>query len=67
MYNIRKIFAANIKRIRKNRNLTQEQFAEAVGIQWKTVVNFESGRNLAGPENLQNICNRMKIAPYELF
>ena len=67
MYDIKKIFAKNIKRLRKERNLTQEQFAEIVGVQWKTVVNFEAGRNLANSENIQNICNKLNISPYELF
>ena len=67
MYDIKKIFAHNIKRLRKNRNLTQEQFAERIGVQWKTVANFESGRNIASCENLQSICNKLKISPAELF
>lgn len=67
MYDIKQIFANNIKRLRKNRKLTQEQFAEAIGMQWKSVVNFESGRNLANSENLKKICNKLKITPAELF
>lgn len=67
MYDIKKIFASNIKRIRKSFNYTQEQFAEIIGMQWKSVVNFESARNLANSENLQKICNTLKIAPHELF
>lgn len=67
MNNIKKIFAENIKRFRKNRKLTQEQFAELIGVQWKSVVNFETGRNIANSENLQNICNKLNIEPYELF
>lgn len=67
MYDIKKIFAHNIKRLRKNRNLTQEQFAERIGVQWKTVANFESARNIASCENLENICNKLDISPAELF
>ena len=67
MYNIKQIFANNIKRLRKNRNLTQEQFAELIGMQWKSVVNFESGRNLANSQNMEKICAKLKIAPAELF
>lgn len=67
MYNIKKIFAHNIKRLRKNRNLTQEQLAEKIGLQWKSVVNFETARNVANSENLQNICNALNISPAELF
>ena len=67
MYDIKEIFASNIKRIRKNHKYTQEQFAEVINMQWKSVVNFESARNLANSENLQNICNKLNISPAELF
>lgn len=67
MYDIKQIFASNIKRVRKNRKLTQEQFAEIINMQWKSVVNFESARNVANSENLQNICNKLDISPAELF
>lgn len=67
MYDIKQIFAYNIKRLRKNRQLTQEQFAEKIKMQWKSVVNFEASRNLPNSENLQKICNELNIAPTELF
>ena len=67
MYDIKQIFASNIKRLRKNRKLTQEQLAEAISMQWKSVVNFEAARNLANSENLQKICNKLDIPPAELF
>lgn len=67
MYDIRQIFAHNIKRLRKSRDLTQEEFAEVIGMQWKSVVNFESGRNLPNSKNLQKICDKLNVHPEEFF
>jgi len=67
MFNIKKIFASNIRRIRKNLNLTQEQFAELIKVQPRTVANFEYARNLPKPECMEKICSICNIAPFELF
>lgn len=67
MCDIRKIFASNIKRIRKSLGLTQEQFAEAIEMQPKSVINFESARNLPTGSNLQKICDKLNISPVRLF
>mgnify|MGYP000106903782 CR=1 FL=1 len=66
-YELAKIFGSNIKRLRKNRNLSQEKFAEVIGVQTKSVVNFETGRNIPNSSNIQKICNRLEIPPTELF
>lgn len=66
-YELAKVFGANIKRLRKNRNLSQEKFAEVIGMQLKSVVNFETGRNIANSGNLQKICAKLEIPPAELF
>lgn len=67
MYNLKKIFAKNIKRLRENRRLSQEKFAEVINMQWKSVLNFEQARNLANSKNLENICNSLNIPPAYLF
>lgn len=66
-YNVKKIFARNIKRIRTNHKLTQEKFAELVGMQFKSISNLEAARSVANSENLENICNTLDVAPSELF
>lgn len=67
MRDLKKIFSSNIKRLRKNRNLSQEQFAELVNMEWRSIQNLESGRNLARSQNLQKICDNLNIPPTELF
>lgn len=38
-------FAERIKRFRKEQNLTQQEFADRLGIKRTTIANYESGRN----------------------
>ncbi len=41
---------------RKEKRLTQEQLAEAVGVSLQTVSNIECGKKGSGPENIAKIC-----------
>ncbi len=41
---------------RKERRLTQEQLAEAVGVSLQTVSNIECGKKGSRPENIAKIC-----------
>lgn len=66
-YKVKNIFALNLKKVRIRLGLTQEKFAEKLGLQAKTIANFESGRHLANSENLDKICNGIDISPRELF
>lgn len=66
-YNIKKIFSENIKHIRARRRLTQEKFGEAAGMDWKTITNYESGRNIPNASSLEKFCNVLDVAPSELF
>lgn len=67
MTNVSIIFGKNIKRLRKQRHLTQEEFAELVKMEWKSITNFERGRNVPNTKNLQKICDNLNITPCELF
>ncbi len=67
MNKISNILAKNIKIIRKQLNLTQEQFAELTELSWKTVVNIESGKHFPKAINLDKICSKLNIEHFELF
>lgn len=45
-----------ISQKRKEKNLTQEQLAEKVGVSLQTVSNIECGKKAARPENIAKIC-----------
>ena len=57
----------NIKRYRKLNNLTQEQFADLIGIDYKNVSKIENGNNYPSPETLTSIANALNIEFYDLF
>ena len=65
--NIKKNFGKKIKEKRLERNLTQEQLAEKIGISPKSLSQIELGNNFVSAENLELICNALSISPKVLF
>ncbi len=56
-----------IQLLRKKRRLTQEQFAEMIGIDPKNVSKIEIGANYPSPETLTSIAKALEVDIYELF
>lgn len=56
-----------IQNIRKKKRLTQEQFAELIGIDPKNVSKIENGNNYPSSETLTAIANALGVDVYELF
>lgn len=56
-----------IQAIRKSKRLTQEQFAELIGIDPKNVSKIENGNNYPSPETLTSIARALDVDIYELF
>ena len=56
-----------IQELRKQRKLTQEKFAELVGIDAKNISKIESGRNYPSAETLASISKTLNVELYELF
>ncbi len=61
------IIGQNIKDIRKSLNLTQEDFAEKLGINPQFLSQVETGRVGISLDNLVNICNTAKCSSVNLF
>ena len=64
---LKKELGKNIRTLRKQRNLTQEQFAELIGIDSKNVSKIENGNNYPSAETLNSIVKAFNIEYYELF
>lgn len=64
---IKSILSYNIKRLRKERGISQEKLAEMTDLNPQTISSFE--RKLAWPssESLNKINKALDIRPYELF
>ena len=56
-----------ISEIRKERGLTQEEFASAIGVSQKTVSRWETGRNMPDYSILSSICDTLEISITELL
>lgn len=56
-----------IAEIRHEKNLTQEQIAEKLNVNVKSVSRWENGRNLPDPSLMHELCNILGISINELF
>lgn len=65
--NIKSGFGKKVKELRQRLELTQEQFAEKIGISAKSLSQIELGKNFVSAEVLEAICNNMNISPKSLF
>ena len=61
------IIADNIKRLRKQFNLTQEKFAELTDLSLRTIVNIETSKHFPKAKNIDPICEKLNIECFELF
>ena len=57
----------NIKELRQANNLTQEEFAEKIGISIQGLSNIERNRYQPAAETVDKICKAFKITPAELL
>ena len=60
-------FSKKIKRLRKERGMTQGELALTVGCSVSTVNNWEGGRNGASPAQLKRIADFFGVAVNELL
>ncbi|MCX4275897.1 MAG: helix-turn-helix transcriptional regulator [Candidatus Gastranaerophilales bacterium] len=67
MSSVREIFAYNIRRIRNERDLTQEEFAELLDTTLKTISDLENRKYLPKPVNLDKMCEKLNIAVGDFF
>ena len=61
------LLAKNIKELRLKHNLTQEVFAEKIGLTTNGVSNIERNRYQPTAETIDRICKAFKITPAELL
>lgn len=56
-----------LKQARKQKKLSQQEFAERLGVAKRTVVNWETNRNKPDLDTISVICEIMDISPAELL
>ena len=60
-------FGKNVTKLRKSKNLSQEQLAEKVGLKKQSISNIERGNRYPTFETLEKIASVLKASPIELF
>ncbi len=64
---LKKLLGEQIKRLRKNRNLTQEQLAEKIDIAPRNLSRIEVGESFVTAETLEKLLLALNVTAQELF
>ena len=64
---VRQILAKNIKRLRENRAISQEELAFNAGISIPFLSDIERGNKWPSPETVAKIATALEIEVFELF
>jgi transcriptional regulator with XRE-family HTH domain len=62
-----KVFSGNLKRLREDKGLSQEAFAELCGMHRTYISAVERQRRSISLENVQRIADALDVATYTLF
>ena len=65
--NIKKLFGSKIKSLRKSLNLSQEEFAEKIGLERDTISKIENGKRFPSCKTLEKIAQVFNIKYSDLF
>lgn len=64
---LRSIFITNLKRIRKQKHISQMQLAEKYNTSTSYIGEIEIGKKFPSVEMISNISEALEIRPFELF
>ena len=64
---IQAIFSENMRKYRKESNLTQEKLAEMCNTDHRYIGQIETGNRCPSLEFVEKIANALKVSPYLLF
>lgn len=65
--NVKSIVSTNLRALREQRNLTQAEAAESMGIPFPTYRSWEYGRSIPNADTMPIVCEFYRIEPHELF
>ncbi len=63
----RKLIGKRVRYYRNLKNLTQEQLAEIMDFNTKSISLLENGHNYIALNKLPSLCSALEIEPYQLF
>lgn len=65
--NIIKVFGTNVRKYRKEKNISQEKFAELCDLHRTYISDIECFRRSISLDNIQKIADALNIETYKLF
>ena len=65
--NIRAMLSTNLRKFRKDANLSQILLAEKASLAPNFVNDIENGRKWVSPESLGKLANALKVEPHQFF
>jgi transcriptional regulator with XRE-family HTH domain len=63
---LQSVFAANVRRFRLQREMSQTALAEAIDMTLQTVFSYESGAKWPRPETMTMLAAALKVRPWQL-
>lgn len=67
MSRLKFLFGKRVRQLRRQKDLTQEELAELVGVSAEFISNLERGINAPSFDTLERIAEALDVAPVELF
>jgi transcriptional regulator with XRE-family HTH domain len=67
MRSISQCFGENVRRLRLERDYTQEEFAKETGLSISFLQNIEYGKKWATPKTIRLLANTLRVSESELF
>ena len=67
MDNLKVLLGKRIRELRKDKKLTQEQFAELIGIEPRNLIKIENSQTFPRVQTLEKILEVLDISPQVLF
>lgn len=67
MGNIKESFGEHLKKVRKDRGLTQQALADLLDTTVQTISNLECGKHWPSHETVEDLLAALKAQPSELF
>lgn len=64
---IKNLFGYNLKRLRKEKGISQMQFAEAVEMGFTFISDIENGKKWVSAETISKFTTVLGVEPYRLF
>ena len=65
--NYKEVLGQRIKELRKSKKLSQEKFAEMVGLEPPSICNIENGKNYPAFQTLEKIISVLKVSFVDIF